>query len=82
MSVDLLAKEPKFVAAPPMIGGRTMKDAEIKTDRPQLFEEFVTFVRGNKKLWLIPLVLVAILVVTAIVLSQSGALAPFMYTPS
>ena len=59
-----------------------MKDAEIKTDRPQLYEEFVSFVRGNKKLWLIPLVLVAILVVTAVVLSQSGALAPFMYTPS
>jgi len=59
-----------------------MKDAESKTEKPTLAEEFVTFVRGNKKLWLIPLVVVAILVVTAIVLSQSGALAPFMYTPS
>jgi hypothetical protein len=47
-----------------------------------LLREFFAFVRGNKKLWLIPLALLAILVVTAIVLAQSGALAPFMYTPS
>jgi hypothetical protein len=47
-----------------------------------LLVEFIAFVRANKRLWLIPLALLALLVVTAILLAQSGALAPFMYTPS
>jgi hypothetical protein len=45
-------------------------------------QEFVTFVRHNKKLWLVPLAIVLVLLVTALLLSQSGALAPFMYSPS
>jgi hypothetical protein len=46
------------------------------------FAEFIQFLRANKKLWLIPLALLAILVLLAVSLAQSGALAPFMYTPS
>ena len=59
-----------------------MSDKKDEAKERGLFEEFVAYVRVNKKLWLIPLALLAILVVTAIVLAQSGALAPFMYTPS
>ncbi|HEX9295966.1 MAG TPA: DUF5989 family protein [Polyangiaceae bacterium] len=44
--------------------------------------EFVGFVQRNKKLWLIPLVLIALVVLLALALAQSGALAPFMYSPS
>jgi len=41
--------------------------------------EFVQFVREHKKLWLIPLVLVGLLLAAALLMSPSGALAPFVY---
>jgi len=59
-----------------------MTDKKDEAKERGLYREFFAFVRDNKKLWLIPLAVLAIVVVTAILLAQSGALAPFMYTPS
>ncbi len=44
-----------------------------------LVQEFVLFIRENKKWWLIPIVLVLSLVGLLIVLGSTGA-APFIYT--
>jgi Family of unknown function (DUF5989) len=59
-----------------------MNDKKMETAATGLAREFVGFVGRNKKLWLIPLVLLAIVILLALALSQSGALAPFMYSPS
>lgn len=44
-----------------------------------LVEEFVQFLRENKKWWLIPILLVMVLLSVLVVLSTSGA-GPFIYT--
>jgi hypothetical protein len=59
-----------------------MSDGPIEPKQRSFWAEFIEFLRGNKKLWLIPLALLAVLVLLAITLAQAGALAPFMYTPS
>ena len=59
-----------------------MNDKKMDGPPVGLGREFLVFVRQNKKLWLVPLVLLAILVAVGVLLAQSGALAPFMYTPS
>lgn len=38
------------------------------------------FLRQNKKLWLLPIVLVLLLLGALLVFAQSSALAPFIYT--
>ncbi len=46
---------------------------------PSLVAEFLEFLRGNKKWWLLPILIVSALLGLLIVLSQTG-LAPFIYT--
>jgi hypothetical protein len=42
--------------------------------------EFWRFLRVRKKLWLLPLVSMMILFGTLLILAESGAMAPFIYT--
>jgi hypothetical protein len=42
--------------------------------------EFVLFLRENKKLWLLPIVLTLVLLGALLVFAQGSAIAPFIYT--
>ncbi len=46
----------------------------------ELISEFVLFLRENKKLWLLPIVITLLLLGALLVFAQSSALAPFIYT--
>lgn len=46
----------------------------------RVLEEFVQFLRQEKKYWLVPIVVVFVLFGLLIVFSQSSAVAPFIYT--
>ena len=48
--------------------------------RFQLLREFWHFFRQNKKYWLIPMILILVVMSFLIVLAQSSALAPFIYS--
>jgi hypothetical protein len=48
-------------------------------DRPSLVGEFWTFLKQNKKWWLIPMLLV-MLVLAGLVLFSGSPVAPFIYT--
>ena len=43
-------------------------------------KEFVEFLVGRKKYWLIPILIVLVVFGALIVLSQGTAIAPFIYT--
>ncbi len=45
-----------------------------------LAAEVWMFLRQNKKLWLMPIILVLLLLGALLVFAQSSALAPFIYT--
>ena len=45
-----------------------------------LVREFFTYLKNNKKLWLIPIGIVLLLIGLAIVLSESQAIAPMLYS--
>lgn len=45
-----------------------------------LIHEFWLFLRQNKKLWLLPIVIVLLLLGALLIFAQSSALAPFIYT--
>ena len=45
-----------------------------------LMSEFVLFLRQNKKLWLLPIVLTLVMLGALLVFAQTSALAPFIYT--
>ena len=45
-----------------------------------LLSEFVLFLRENKKLWLLPIVITLLLLGALMVFAQGSALAPFIYT--
>ena len=45
-----------------------------------LLGEFTLFLRQNKKLWLLPIVLTLVLLGALLVFAQGSALAPFIYT--
>ncbi|MBT3594648.1 MAG: hypothetical protein HN758_15205 [Verrucomicrobia bacterium] len=45
----------------------------------EIFQEFVQFLKQEKKWWLWPLVIILLLLGALIVFSSSSALAPFMY---
>ncbi|HZS52732.1 MAG TPA: DUF5989 family protein [Bryobacterales bacterium] len=47
---------------------------------PSLLHEFWLFLRQNKKLWLLPIVIVLLLLGALLLFAQSSALAPFIYT--
>tara|TARA_B110000444_G_C18748307_1_gene551419 strand:+ start:631 stop:783 length:153 start_codon:yes stop_codon:yes gene_type:complete len=44
------------------------------------FKEFWSFLKVQKKYWLIPLLIVIVLFGGLVILSQGSALAPFIYT--
>jgi drug/metabolite transporter superfamily protein YnfA len=46
----------------------------------RVVSEFWTFLRQEKKYWLLPIVVVFVLFGMLIVFSQSSAVAPFIYT--
>jgi hypothetical protein len=48
--------------------------------RLSLAAEIWMFLRQNKKLWLLPIILVLFLLGALLVFAQSSALAPFIYT--
>ncbi len=45
-----------------------------------MLREVSLFLRENKKLWLLPIVVTLVLLGAALVALQSSALAPFIYT--
>jgi hypothetical protein len=48
--------------------------------RFQLLHEFWLFLRQNKKLWLVPMILTLVLIGGLLIFAQSSALAPFIYS--
>ncbi len=48
--------------------------------RLSLLYEFWLFLRENKKLWLLPIVIVLVLLGALLIFAQGSALAPFIYT--
>ena len=48
--------------------------------RFQLLYEFWLFLRENKKLWLVPMILTLVIIGGLLVFAQSSALAPFIYS--
>ena len=48
--------------------------------RLSLIREFWLFLRQNKKLWLLPIVIVLLLLGALLIFAQGSALAPFIYT--
>ena len=47
---------------------------------PSLVKEFTLFLKENKKLWLLPIVLTLLLLGAILIYAESSALAPFIYT--
>jgi hypothetical protein len=45
----------------------------------EFIREFVQYVGRHKKLWLIPAAIVVLLITAALLMTQSNALAPFVY---
>jgi len=52
--------------------------ASARTNR-SFFAEFWSFLKSNKKWWLLPVIIVFLILATLIFLSSTG-LAPFIYT--
>ena len=53
---------------------------EVAMSKGRVVSEFWTFLRQEKKYWLLPIVVVFVLFGLLIVFSQSSAVAPFIYT--
>lgn len=45
-----------------------------------LFNEIWLFLQENKKLWLLPIIIVLVMMGALLVFAQSSALAPFIYS--
>ncbi len=45
-----------------------------------LLSEFTLFLKQNKKLWMLPIVIVLVLLGALLVFAEASALAPFIYT--
>lgn len=48
--------------------------------KSRLVKEFFQYIGENKKLWLIPIVILLVLLGLVVLVGQSQALAPFLYT--
>ena len=46
----------------------------------RLVREFGEYLKTNKKLWLIPLLIILGIIGIAVIISQSQAIAPFIYS--
>jgi hypothetical protein len=53
---------------------------ELLMGTTSLVKEFTLFLKENKKLWLLPIVLTLLLLGAILVYAESSALAPFIYT--
>lgn len=56
-----------------------MPDKVSVRDRLTLFHEFVVLLRSEKKLWLLPLVVLLLVVGTIITLAEVAGLSPLIY---
>ena len=45
-----------------------------------LLKEFWLFLKQNKKLWLLPIIIVMLMLGALLIFAQGSALAPFIYT--
>jgi Family of unknown function (DUF5989) len=54
--------------------------SEVDMSKGRVLGELLEFLRQEKKYWLMPIVIVFVLLGFLIVVSQSSALAPFIYT--
>ena len=54
--------------------------SEVAMSKGRVLSEFWSFLRQEKKYWLVPIVVVFVLFGLLIVFSQSSAVAPFIYT--
>jgi len=48
--------------------------------RTRVLREFLSFLRQEKKFWLIPIIVILVLFGLLLVFAQSSAVAPFIYT--
>jgi len=46
----------------------------------EIIKEFIEFLKNNKKWWMIPIVLFLLMLGAFIVIAESSAIAPFIYT--
>ena len=60
--------------------GRVRRSGGRVMSKFSLLNEFVLFLRENKKLWLLPIVITLLLLGALLVFAQGSALAPFIYT--
>ena len=60
--------------------GRVGRSGGLFMSKFSLLNEFVLFLRENKKLWLLPIVITLLLLGALLVFAQGSALAPFIYT--
>jgi hypothetical protein len=49
-------------------------------DNVSLFSEFIRFIRFRKRYWLLPFLIIVVLLSVFIVLTESSAFAPFIYS--
>lgn len=49
-------------------------------DNVSLFSEFMRFIRFRKRYWLLPFLIIVVLLSVFIVLTESSAFAPFIYS--
>lgn len=61
-------------------GGVAMSIRQTAAIRFGIAGELLSFLRANKRLWVLPMVCVILLLGVLIVLAQSSAIAPFIYT--
>ena len=53
---------------------------EVIMSKMRLVKEFGEYLGKNKKLWLIPLLIILGIIGIAVIISQSQAIAPFIYS--
>jgi len=54
--------------------------SKSSTKNMEFIKEFFDFLRSQKKLWLLPIIIVIILIGTVLVAAQGSVMAPFIYT--
>jgi len=57
-----------------------MKTIRKATQNVGIAGQLISFFWGNKRAWLVPLIFVLFLLTALILLAQSSAVAPFIYT--